>query len=155
MSRVVAVIFHQPPSGDAGPLTTALAALRALNGRRQLDGFTKAGADARLVDDLLGESTIGAAIRRVAASARAAGVIVLGSGAVPLATAADRRAFVAAAAGPPGGALANNRFSADIVALAGSDRLSALPELASDNGLPRWHNLYVRYTDELNRLLAS
>ena len=42
-------------------------------------------------------------------------LIVLGSGAIPLATAADRRAFVAAAAGDGRAALANNRYSADIV----------------------------------------
>jgi hypothetical protein len=109
-----------------------------MNARRHVDRFRRAGAETRVVDDLLGESTFGGAVRRVAATAEGGGVIVLGSGAVPLATAADRLTFVTAAGGPPGHVLANNRFSADIVAIAGADGLSALPELRSDNGLPRW-----------------
>ena len=64
---------------------------------------------------------------------------MLGSGSVPLATAADRRDFVTVAAGPAGQALVNNRYSADIVALAGASAvLAGLPDLASDNELPRW-----------------
>ena len=68
-----------------------------------------------------------------------AGVVVLGSGAIPLATAADRRRFVAAAAGPAGTALTNNRYSGDVVAIADAARsLASLPDLPGDNALPRW-----------------
>jgi hypothetical protein len=76
---------------------------------------------------------------------RTGGLVVLGSGAIPLATATDRRAFVAAAAGttPAGAApraLANNRYSADVVAIPdATTTLRDLPDdLASDNALPRW-----------------
>jgi hypothetical protein len=66
-------------------------------------------------------------------------VVVLGSGAIPLATAADRRRLVAAAAGPAGTALTNNRYSGDAVAVADAARsLAGLPDLPGDNALPRW-----------------
>jgi hypothetical protein len=45
---------------------------------------------------------------------------------------------VEAASGAGGTALANDRFSADIVAVADPDCLLALPDLATDNALPRW-----------------
>ncbi|MBA3236507.1 MAG: hypothetical protein H0T59_11060, partial [Chloroflexi bacterium] len=61
------------------------------------------------------------------------------SGAIPLARAADRRAFVEAAAAGQPRALANNRYSADIVAVAcARDVLRDVPELRTDNALPRW-----------------
>jgi hypothetical protein len=63
---------------------------------------------------------------------------VLGSGSLPLATLADRRAFVETAAGAGRDALANNRYSADAVAIARVDRLPAIPDLPGDNALPRW-----------------
>jgi hypothetical protein len=63
---------------------------------------------------------------------------VLGSGAIPLATAADRRAFVEAAASPGLRALANNRYSADVVAVAAASNLMDVADLATDNALPRW-----------------
>ena len=63
---------------------------------------------------------------------------MLGSGSIPLATAADRRAFLAAASGGGPDALTNNRFSADIVAVARPDDLRGMPDHLSDNGLPRW-----------------
>ena len=63
---------------------------------------------------------------------------MLGSGAVPLATAADRRAFVAAAAADDRRALANNRYSADVVAISRTATLPGIPDLPGDNALPRW-----------------
>lgn len=67
-----------------------------------------------------------------------AGLVVLGSGSIPLATAADRRAFVVAAAGDGQVALANNRYSADVVAISRTDMLPEIPDLPGDNALPRW-----------------
>lgn len=69
------------------------------------------------------------------------GLVLLGSGALPLATIRDRRAFVAAAGGDAAAVLANNRYSADAIALtatavAALDRLP--PGLPGDNALPRW-----------------
>jgi hypothetical protein len=66
------------------------------------------------------------------------GLVVLGSGSIPLARAADLRLFVEAAAGPGGHALANNRYSADVVAISRADDLAGLPPLPADNALPRW-----------------
>ena len=78
-------------------------------------------------------------LRAFVASRRSGGVVVLGSGAMPMATAADRRAFVAAASNDDGPfALANNRFSADVVAVSRAGSLRALPDLPTDNALPRW-----------------
>jgi hypothetical protein len=66
------------------------------------------------------------------------GIIVMGSGSIPLATAADLRRFVDVAAGPGGHALANNRYSADVVAISRAADLAGLPPLPADNALPRW-----------------
>jgi hypothetical protein len=70
---------------------------------------------------------------------RPAGLVVLGSGAIPLASARDRRDLVAAAGSEGRVALTNNRYSADVVAIARAwPTLDALPDLPSDNALPRW-----------------
>jgi hypothetical protein len=66
------------------------------------------------------------------------GVIVVGSGSIPLARDADFRRLVEVAAGPGGYALANNRYSADVVALSRAADLDGLPPLPADNALPRW-----------------
>ncbi|MCI0583311.1 MAG: hypothetical protein L0227_10585, partial [Chloroflexi bacterium] len=79
----------------------------------------------------------GARLRRLSALDAGAGFVVLGSGSVPLAGLADRRAFVAAA-GAGGPVLTNNRYSSDIVAIPATVALAALPDVAADNGLPRW-----------------
>ncbi len=139
MTRVVALIFHARPGPGAGPLTEALAAIRLDHGAALADGFRRTGADeAVLIDGPADDRSFGERLRAAAADTPADGLVALGSGSIPLARPADLAAFVAAAAGPAGRALANNRFSADVVALAGSDRLATLPDLASDNGLPRW-----------------
>src|ERR1035437_1639514 len=66
------------------------------------------------------------------------GLIVLGSGSIPLARMADLRRFVEVAAGPGGHALANNRYSADVVAISRAADLLDLSPLPADNALPRW-----------------
>jgi CTP:molybdopterin cytidylyltransferase MocA len=123
----------------AGPLGEAFAAIRLANGHALADGFRAAGADeAIVVDAAPDERTFGQRLRDAAGDLAADGLVVLGSGSIPLARAADLAAFVAAAAGPAGRALANNRFSADVVAIAGTSILAELPDLGADNGLPRW-----------------
>ncbi|HEX5590987.1 MAG TPA: hypothetical protein VFX65_11915, partial [Candidatus Limnocylindrales bacterium] len=124
----------------AGPLEAAFAAAKAANADRQARGFREAGADARIVVTGPGGASFGARLRALAAERGGAGLVVLGSGSVPLASDADRRAFVAAAADVAGGGavLANNRFSADILAIPASIDLAELPDVASDNGVPRW-----------------
>jgi hypothetical protein len=66
------------------------------------------------------------------------GVVVLGSGSIPLARPADLRRFVEVAASPGNLALANNRYSADVVAISRAAALLELPPLPADNALPRW-----------------
>ena len=85
---------------------------------------------------------LSAAARRSAATPLSAplfgGLVVLGSGSIPLATDADLRRFVEVAARPGGQALANNRYSADVVAVSRAADLARLPPLTADNALPRW-----------------
>lgn len=80
----------------------------------------------------------GARLRRLAAALETPGLVVLGSGALALARAPDYRAFVVVAARAAPAALANNRYSADAVAISRADVLRDLPDLPADNALPRW-----------------
>ena len=148
MPRVAAIIFHPRPGAEAGPLTAAFARIRERNADRGAAGFRRLAAEVRIVDDLRPGETFGARLRALAAATRAGGLVVLGSGAIPLATAADWRAFADVAGGPPGRALANNRYSADIVAIAGTGPLGRLPDLVADNGLPRWLSEEAGYAVE-------
>jgi hypothetical protein len=162
---VVVLIFHAAAPDDAGPLVRALAEARHALGERQRVAFLAAGADvAEIVAGPLDSLSFGdrlAAAVRVRAEGRGAstcassgastcassgassgapigGLIVLGSGSIPLARAADLRRFVETAAGPGGHALANNRYSADVVAISRAADLLDLPPLPADNALPRW-----------------
>lgn len=137
MARVVALILHAPPGLDAGPLERAFAAIRWANAERHLAGFHAAGAEAQ-VDDGPPAASFGGRLRELVGETRPDGVVVLGSGSLPLTNARDWRRFVDAASGPSGRALANNRYSADAIAIAGAAVLRDVPDLAADNGLPRW-----------------
>jgi hypothetical protein len=69
-----------------------------------------------------------------------------------LARPADYRAFVVAAGSDAPGALANNLYSADAVAIAGTGVLRHLPDLPADNALPRWLEEVAGYrVDDLSR----
>ncbi len=145
MLPVAVRILHAEPGPEAGPLERALIAARAELAERHRRRFAAAGAsDVRVVAGPPDGLSFGARLRGLAAEALlggAGGLVVLGSGALPLATAADRRAFVAAAGRPVRAALANNVYSADIVAISGTAllrRLRDLPDLPADNALPRW-----------------
>lgn len=141
MSRVAAIIFHPRAPVDAGPLTRALADARRANAERQAAGFQRVGAEPTIVEGEPDGRAFGGRLADAIRSTVAGGVIVLGSGAFPLATAADRRAFVAVAAASERRALSNNRFSADVVAVARAAdllRVAGLERIAADNGLPRW-----------------
>ncbi len=123
---------------------------------RQRVAFLAAGADeveivAGAPDGLSFGERLGAAMRArtgsavgeaaggaIAGSRATGGAIVLGSGSIPLARAADLRRFVEVAAGLAGHALANNRYSADVVAVSRAADLADLPPLPADNALPRW-----------------
>ena len=145
MPPVAVRILHAEAGPNAGTLELALVAARAALAERHRRGFLAAGAaDVRVVAGPPDGISFGARLRGLAAEALeagASGIVVLGSGSVPLATARDLRAFVAAAAATSPAALANNVYSADIVAisgLAGLGGLRDLPDLPADNALPRW-----------------
>jgi hypothetical protein len=144
------VILHPEPGPTAGPLTRALAMVRARLAEHHRARFLAAGATtAMVVAGPADDTPFGRRVRALATGggprdARAGdrsgtdGLVVLGSGAIPLAGAADRRPFVEVAASGEARALANNRYSADIVAVGRRDLLAALPDLEADNALPRW-----------------
>ena len=139
--RPVAVrILHPDPGPAAGPIERWVAAVRAGVAERHRVGFEAAGSDdVRVIAGPPDHTPFGRRLRDLVRADRPAGLVVLGSGAIPLATAADRREFVAVAASEDRRALANNRYSADVVAIARADEtLADVPDLAGDNALPRW-----------------
>ncbi len=143
MSSVHVRILHLEPGVDAGPLTHVLAEARAALAERHREGFERAGAqDVRIVAGPPDDVPFGTRLRRIANEAVAEGadgLVVLGSGAIPLATSDDLAVFVGAAAGPKGRALANNRYSADVLSLSSAAVLADVPDdLPDDNALPRW-----------------
>jgi CTP:molybdopterin cytidylyltransferase MocA len=141
VTRVATIIFHPRAAPGAGPLSEALASSRRQNAERQATGFRAAGAAATILEGPADDLPFGRRVREAVnglAGPAPGGLILLGSGSIPLARAADHRVFVATAAGPAGHVLANNRFSADVVAVGGAAWLADLPDLSADNGLPRW-----------------
>ncbi len=175
MHPVFVLVFHAPACGP-GRLAAALAAARLdLAGHHAWEFRAAGAADVRIIAEPDGRP-FGARLRDAATLLpMGAGLVTLGSGAIPLATTRDRGAFVAAAgaagvsvdsgareatapagrgvrgatapAGHPAAgprregpvALANNRFSGDVVAIPDARRvLAALPDLDGDNALPRW-----------------
>jgi hypothetical protein len=136
---IAVLILHPTPAGRADEIEAWVAAARAAIAERHRVGFLDAGADEVTViagppDGL----AFGARVREYMAARRPGGLVVLGSGAIPLATEADRRVFVEAAGSPGRRALANNRFSADVVAVSSAGNLVDVGDLATDNALPRW-----------------
>lgn len=149
MTPVIAIILHAAPGPDAGPLERAFARTRKRLATRHLDGFTTAGANASVVETTGGQP-FGRRLRDLAAEAGGRGLVVLGSGSLPLATRGDRAAFVEAARGA-GRALVNNRYSADALAFSSDVDLADLPDVAADNGLPRWLAARGVVVDDLAR----
>lgn len=146
MGDVEVIIFHRPEAPGSGRLERALAAAREANGEALRFGFLGAGAQAVRIDS--GEAgerddvPFGSRLRAALASLPLGyGLVVLGSGAIPLAVDSDRRAFVEIAEAAGAHALANNRYSADVIALSAEAAVQARdvpPALPGDNALPRW-----------------
>ena len=154
MPPVAVRILHPEPDADAGPLTHRLADARSRLADRHRIGFLAAGAaDVEVVAGPPDDRSFGARLRALIDPGRGThGLVVLGSGAIPLATAADLRAFVAIAADEGCVALANNRYSADAVAISRADLLPPVPDLPGDNALPRWLEEVAGYrVDDLRR----
>jgi hypothetical protein len=139
MTGVAVRIFHPEPAASAGPLERELSAARLLLAGRHVAAFGRAGAqDVEIVAGAPEDTPFGARLRALVAAERPDGLVLLGSGALPVATVGDLRLFVETASAGRRVALANNRYSADAVAVGCAESLLALPDLPSDNALPRW-----------------
>lgn len=142
MPSVAVRILHPLPDPSAGPLVRWVAEARATLAQRHRRGFEDAGAkDVAVIAGSADGRTFGSRLRELLTIGGAGGIgglVILGSGSIPLATSGDRRAFIDAAGANGRTALANDRFSADIVAIARADALPAIPDLPGDNALPRW-----------------
>jgi hypothetical protein len=139
MPPVAVRILHPGADPSTGALGRWVLDVRAALAERHRLGFVAAGADdVAIVTDPPDGRSFGERLRELVGGLGGGGLVVLGSGSIPLATAEDRRAFVTAAAADGREALANNRYSADIVAVSRVERLPAIPDLGGDNGLPRW-----------------
>lgn len=133
-------ILHPASSPAAGPLEHALVAARAANAERLADLFSAAGAgDVAVQSGRPDGWSFGARLRALVTGLPAgAGLVVLGSGAIPLAMRVDAVALLAVAASGARRVVANNVYSADVVAIGAAANLASLPDLPSDNAIPRW-----------------
>jgi hypothetical protein len=151
MRPVSVRIMHPEPGRDAGPIERWVSAARAGMAATHARRFAAAGAtDVAVISGPPDGVPFGTRLRMMARTERPAGLVILGSGAIPLATDHDLRAFVEAAGRDERVALVNNAFSADVLAIARADEvLSGVPDLATDNALPRWlaESAGVRVTD--------
>jgi len=139
MSDVAVLILHPEPGPRAGELERWVANARATMAERHRGSFLAAGAtDVTVTGGPPDGIPFGARLRAFVLSHPTKGVVALGSGAIPLAGPADLLAFVEAAAADDSRALTNNRFSADIVAVSRAEVLQNVPDLTTDNALPRW-----------------
>jgi hypothetical protein len=139
MTRVAVRIFHLDPSDGSGPLERTLGSARRALAERHMAAFRAAGADdVALVAGRPDDTPFGRRLRELVAAERPGGLVVVGSGGLPLATETDLRAFVAVARGPGRVALTNNRYSADSTAISCAESLLDLPDLPADNAIPRW-----------------
>ncbi|HVA85616.1 MAG TPA: hypothetical protein VNF73_04760 [Candidatus Saccharimonadales bacterium] len=140
MRRVTVLIFHAPARGPGSREEVFERARAALAEHHRAAFLATGAATATIVAEPPDQEPFGVRLRRAVREhvPAGAGLIVLGSGAMPLIGAADRRRFLDVAAGAAGHALANNRFSCDALAVANAAILSRLPPVRGDNELPRW-----------------
>lgn len=139
MQPVAVRILHRPAAADPLPLEGWLAEARRRNAAELADRFARARAEDVAILEADDPRPFGARLRELAADQPdRAGLVVLGSGAIPLARQRDIRALVAAAGSGEKRALANNRYSADVLAIGEAAGLRDVPDLRADNALPRW-----------------
>ena len=151
MNRVAVRILHVEADSRSGPLESWLADARAANAERLLLGFLRAGAsDVEIASGRPDTTPFGARVRSLVAEGirPREGLVLLGSGSIPLAQRADLDAFLATAASGERRALVNNRYSADVLAVGQTTGLQGLPDLPGDNALPRWLDEVAGYEVE-------
>jgi CTP:molybdopterin cytidylyltransferase MocA len=144
MSGVTVLMFQASPNVGESELIERLAAVRSELTRRQALIFQEAGAEhGHFVAEWQAGLSFGEVLAERAPSK--GGLIVLSAGSVPLLKPADARRLVKAASSRKRAALTNNRYSSDIIAVARASVLRHLPDLPSDNALPRWLEEHAGY----------
>lgn len=140
MQHVAVRILHPPTPDDAGELTRLLGKARRLAADVLAARFSALGADdVAVVSSARGERSYGERLRGIVEALPGdAGLVVLGSGSIPLATDAALRGLVDVAGSGDAIALTNNRYSSDVVAIGRAAILASVPDLPADNLLPRW-----------------
>lgn len=140
MAPAIVRILHPLPPEGSGRLSALLADGRRANAARLTARFGEVGAtDVRIVEGPPDGRPFGSRLRDLVADlAPGGGLVVLGSGAIPLARASDLRSLLEAAGSGERRALANSFYSADVLAIGDAANLAAVPDLPSDNTLPRW-----------------
>ena len=149
MRPVTVLILHPPAPPDASEAVRWLVEARERIAERHRSLFEAAGAETvRIVtDDPVQPISFGERLRGLAREiadatprGRRHGLVLIGSGAMPLARQSDLEDFVRVArsvARRPV-ALANSYYSADAIALPDVGIVASVPDLPSDNALPRW-----------------
>ena len=139
MQPVAVRILHPAPGAAAGPLERALAAARLANAEQLTGVFRAAGAEDVRIETGAAARSFGERLRHlVNALPPRVGIVVLGSGAIPLATGRDVADLLEAARSGERRALANSFYSADVIAVGAASALASVPDLVTDNALPRW-----------------
>jgi len=149
MAGPYVLIFHRRGADGDAPLVRLLAEVRGELAERQARLFERAGAsEVRIQTEWHADKAFGEMLAHLAPTR--GGLIVLGSGAVPLLSGRDARRLVDLAGSGLRRALTNNRYSSDICAVGRAADLRSVPSLPSDNALPRWLEEHARYAvDEL------
>ena len=140
MPRAAVRILHREPDAGAGELTKILTRARAAAADDLASRFGAVGAeDVRIDRGPPDGRPFGDRLRELVRGWEAGtGLVVLGSGSIVLATQDDLARLLEVAASGKRVALTNNRYSADVVAIGDAAALAAVPDLATDNALPRW-----------------
>jgi hypothetical protein len=134
-------ILHAEASPSAGPLSAGLAAVRHDLAERLAEAFRSAGADdVAIVRGAADDTPFGARLGGLLDDAGRGGLIIVGSGSLAIARPVDLRPLIVAAALDRPTVVANNRYSADVVAVARARYVlrDVPPDLGSDNALPAW-----------------
>jgi hypothetical protein len=145
---VTVLILHPPAPPEPTEAVRWLVEARERIAERHLALFEAAGADTvRIVSDdsgapiSFGERLRGLAREIADTTPRGRhGLVLIGSGAMPLARQSDLEEFVRVARSVSRRpvALANSYYSADAIALPDVGVVLGVPDLPSDNALPRW-----------------
>ena len=138
--RAAVRILHPEPAEDAGELARLLAHARRLAADELAARFRFAGADDVRIDAGPPDGrSFGERLRSLAVEVGpGAGLVVLGSGSIALARDEDLGSLISTAASGERRALTNNHYSSDALAVGDAAILASVPDLPSDNALPRW-----------------